>query len=98
MSNATTQAQALSEFTEDLKRLATGKTNARDAYLALLEQSAQDLATTAQGMRQKIAISAQVFLESKRAEVDAHVEADLAAAGLSITARAQVAPDEIKGS
>lgn len=77
MSNANTVAQARAEFIADLKRLRPN----RDAFTNELEDQAQKLIAKAQKRRAVIAESANAYLNTNAAAVDAHVQADLIAAG-----------------
>ena len=77
MSNANTVAQARAEFIADLKRLRPN----RDAFTNELEDQTQKLIAKAQKRRAVIAESANAYLNTNAAAVDAHVQADLIAAG-----------------
>lgn len=77
MSNATTVAQARAEFISDLKRLRPNN----DAFTAELEDQARKLAEKAQRRRQIVSESAQTYLNSNAAAVQAQVDADLIAHG-----------------
>jgi hypothetical protein len=62
-----------------LKRLASAKPNPREAFVNMLGNSVNALQQQQQAIQQKIQEAAGTFLDSKKAELDTHVDAELAA-------------------
>ncbi|MDP2275287.1 MAG: hypothetical protein Q8K32_31365 [Archangium sp.] len=77
MSNASTNNQAFREYVKDLQRI----NPKRDDFLAALADGSQKAVQKHQKLSSRIQEAAQSYLTANKAQVEAHIDAELLAIG-----------------